>query len=102
LVYASNFELGGKRLQSISVAAQKIGRLLKLPIHVVTFRDEFDPIYIYYKNGDNSPIPLYCDKEGETDVEKIYRVLRNMIFVLSFHPAHSALISIRKEAMQFS
>jgi hypothetical protein len=28
--------------------------------------------------------------------------LRNMMFVLSFHPKHSALRLIRKEIMQFS
>ena len=102
LVYASNLELGGKRLESISVAAQKIGQLLELPTQVVTFREEFDPIYVYYKYGEDNPIPLFCDKGRETDVQAIFTALRNMIFVLSFHPGHLALKRIRKEVTQFS
>lgn len=102
LVYASNLELGGQRLQSISTAAQKLGKLLRLPTQVVTFREEFNPIYVYYKNGDDSPIPLYCDKGRRTNTETIFMALRNLIFVLSFHPSHLALKPIRKEIMQFS
>lgn len=102
LVYASNLKLSGKRLQSVSVAAEKIAELLKLPMEVVTFREEFSPIYVYYKNGDDEPVPIYCDKGREFDMQVIYEALRNMVFVLSFHPKHSALKSIRKEVMQFS
>ena len=102
LVYASNLELGGQRLQSISTAAQKIGQLLRLPTQVVTFGEEFNPIYVYYKNGDDSPIPLYCDKGRKTNAEAIFMALRNIIFVLSFLPSHLALKPIRKEVMQFS
>ncbi len=99
LVYASNLELDGKRLQSISVATEKIGQLLKLPIQVVTFGEEFDSIYVYYKKGDDSPIPLYWDRGRRTGVKKVFMALRNMIFALSFHPSHSALKPIRREVM---
>lgn len=102
LVYASNLKLSGKRLQSVSVAAEKIAELLKLPMEVVTFREDFSPIYVYYKNGDDEPVPIYCDKGREFDMQAIYEALRNMVFVLSFHPKHSALKPIRKEVMQFS
>ncbi len=102
MVYTSNLELSEKRLQSVSVAAEKIANLLKLPMEVVTFRGKFDPIYVYYKNGDDEPIPIYCDKGRKTGIQKIYKALRNMIFVLSFHPKCSALKHIRKEAMVFS
>jgi len=102
LIYASSLALNEKRLQSVSVAAEKIAELLELPIEVITFGEEFSPIYVYYKNGDDEPIPIYCDKGGEFDMQEIYKALRNMMFVLSFHPKHSALKQIRKEVMLFS
>jgi len=102
LVYASNVARSERRLQSVSVAAEKIAKLLKLPMEVVTFGEEFDPIYVYYKNGDEEPIPIYCDKSGKSGMQQIYKALRNMMFVLSFHPKHSALKRIRKEVMLFS
>ena len=86
----------------MSVAAEKMAKLLKLPMEVVTFGQEFDPIYVYYKNGDEEPIPIYCDKSGKSGMQEIYRALRNMMFVLSFHPKHSALKRVRKEVMLFS
>jgi hypothetical protein len=102
LVYASSVARTERRLQSVSVAAEKIAKLLKLPMEVVTFREEFDPIYVYYKNGDEDPIPIYCDKGGEFNMQDVYKALRNMMFVLSFHPKHSALKHIRKDVMLFS
>jgi len=102
LVYASSLALSEKRLQSVSVAAEKIAELLKLRMEVVTFGEEFGPIYVYYKNGDDEAIPIYCDKGGEFDMQEIYKALRNMMFVLSFHPKHSVLKQIRKEVMLFS
>jgi hypothetical protein len=59
-------------------------------------------IYVYYKNGEEEPIPVYCDKNGKTNTQEVYRALRKMMFVLSFHPKHSALKEIRKEIMLFS
>ena len=102
LVYASNVVLSERRLRSVSVAADKMAKLLKLPMEVVTFGEEFDPIYVYYKSGDDEPIPIYCDKGGKSGMQEIYKVLRNMMFVLSFHPKHSALKRIRKGVMLFS
>lgn len=102
LVYASSVTRSEKRLQSVSVATEKIAELLKLPMEVVTFGDEFSPIYVYYKNGDEEPIPIYCDKGGQSTAHLIYNALRNMMFVLSFHPKHSALKQVRKEIMPFS
>ena len=102
LVYASNFALNGNRLQSVSVATEKIAKMLKLPMEVVTFGEEFTPIYVYYKNGDEEPIPVYCNKGVEANMLEIYEALRNIIFVLSFHPDHSVLKPIRNEVMLFS
>jgi hypothetical protein len=102
LVYASNVARSERRFWSVNAAAKKMARLLKLPMEVVTFGEEFDPIYVYYKNSDEEPIPIYCDKGGKFGMQEIYKALRNMMFVLSFHPKHSALKRIRKDVMLFS
>jgi hypothetical protein len=102
LIYASRFISHKKRLKSVSIAAEKMAKLLKLNFEVVTFGEKITPIYVYYKSGDEEPIPLYCDKGGKVDIQEIYAALRNMMFVLSFHPKHSALRQIRNGIMQFS
>jgi len=99
-VYASSFSQ--KRMKPVSMAAEKMARLLKLNFEIKTFRKNFAPIYVYYKTGDEEPIPLYCSNNGQSHMEEVYAVLRNMMFVLSFHPKHQALRRIRKEIMQFS
>ena len=102
LVYASSFTFHQKRLKSVSMATEKMAKLLKLNFELITFGEKITPIYVYYKNGDEEPIPLYCDKGGKVNIQEIYVVLRNMMFVLSFHPKHSALRQIRNGIMQFS
>ena len=102
LIYASRFASREKQLKSVSTATGKMAKLLKLNFEVVSFGDKMAPIYVYYKNGDEEPIPLYCNSGGKTNVQEIYAALRNMMFVLSFHPKHSALRQIRNGIMQFS
>lgn len=102
LVYASNRVSRGRRLKSVSMAAEKMAELLRLDLEIVTFKEEFAPIYVYYKKGDEDPIPIYCHKRGESDMQEVYEALRNMMFVLSFHPRHSALKQMRKEVIRFS
>jgi len=102
LVYASSFASQGSRMKSVSVATERMARMLNLNVEVVTFREKFAPIYVYYKNGDEEPIPIYCNKDKKSNIKEIYTALRNMMFVLSFHPKHSALKRIRREIMQFS
>lgn len=99
-VCASSFSQ--KRLRPISMAAEKMARLLKLNFEIRTFRKSFSPIYVYYKMEDEEPIPLYCNSNSQSSMEDVYAALRNMMFVLSFHPKHQALRHIRKEIMQFS
>ena len=86
----------------MSIAAEKMARLLKLNFEIKTFRKSFTPIYVYYKTGDEEPIPVYCSNHGQSNMEEVYTALRNMMFVLSFHPKHQALRQVRKEIMQFS
>jgi len=91
-----------KRLKPVSIAAEKMAKLLKLNFEIKTFRKSFTPIYVYYKKGDEEPIPIYCNNNSQSNIEEVYTALRNMMFVLSFHPKHQALRQIRKEIMQFS
>lgn len=102
LVYASSFSSREKRLKPISNAAERMAKLLKLNVEVVTFRKKFAPIYVYYKEGEEEPIPIYCDNAERSDAQQICKVLKNMMFVLSFHPRHTALRSMRNEIMRFS
>jgi hypothetical protein len=99
-VYASSFSQ--KRMKPVSMAAEKMARLLKLNFEVKTLRKNFTPIYVYYKTGEEEPIPLYCSNNGQSRMEEVYETLRNMMFVLSFHPKYGALKQVRKEIMQFS
>jgi hypothetical protein len=102
LVYASSFSSHEKRLKPVSVAAERVAGLLKMDVEVKTFRRRFKPIYVYYKQGDEDPIPLYCNNGEKLNAEDVYTTLRKMMFVLSFHPKHSALRHARREIIQLS
>lgn len=102
LVYASNLASCRSRLKSVSAAVEKTARKLKLDMEIVSFKGGEAPIYVYYKDGAEEPVPLYCSREDEHDAEQVCRALRSMMFVLSFHPKYSALKKIRKEIMRFS
>lgn len=102
LVYASNLASCRKRLKSVSAAAEKAARTLNLDIEIVTLKSRAAPIYVYYKDGKEEPVPLYCDRNKKSSVKKVCSALRSMMFVLSFHPKYSALRKIRKEIMRFS
>ncbi len=102
LVYASNGASRRRRLKSISEAAGKTAKKLKLDLEIITLKNQASAIYVYYKNGDEEPVPLYCDKNQNPSVENVCNALRSMMFVLSFHPKYSALKKIRKEIIRFS
>lgn len=89
-------------MKPVSMAAEKIAKQLSVKFEVKKFRKRFAPIYVYYQNGDEEPIPIYCNNGGKSDIREIYRTLQNMMFVLSFHPKHWALRQVRSEIMQFS
>lgn len=102
LVYASRFRTPVTRLRSINVAAERMAKSLKLGMEIVKIGEKNAPVYIYYKNGEEEAIPIYCDRGGNSKTDEICTVLKNMMFVLSFHPKHSALRNVRREIMQFS
>jgi hypothetical protein len=104
LVYASTGVTNKKRLQSVRTATEKTAKLLNLEFEIVRFRKSFSQIYVYYENDDDNdePIPLYCDKGKASDLQEICATLRKMVFVLSFHPKHSALKQVRGAIMKLS
>jgi hypothetical protein len=102
MVYASTVAPRKKRLQSVRTATEKTAKLLNLGFEVVGFSKSFSQIYVYYENGDDEPIPIYCDEGKTCDLQEICATLKNMMFVLSFHPRHSALRQVRKEIMRLS
>ena len=102
LVYASNLVSRDNRLRHVRVATQRMAKLLNLNLEVVTFQKKFTTIYVYYKSRESEPIPIYRDSTRQPCVDEVYTAMRNMMFVLSFHPKHSALRQVRNEVMRFS
>ncbi|MGA3291112.1 MAG: hypothetical protein ABSD42_12840 [Candidatus Bathyarchaeia archaeon] len=103
MVYASTGAPERKRLESVRIATQQTAKRLKLNFEMVKTNGSTSPIYVYYEdNADEEPIPLYCDQGKMSDLEGICSALRSMMFVLSFHPKHSALRQMRKEILKLS
>jgi len=103
MVYASTGVPSRKRLDSVRTAAKDTAKRLNLDFKMVRFERASSPIYVYYEeNDDEEPIPLYCDEGKISGLEEIRSKLRSMMFVLSFHPKHSALREIRKELLKLS
>ncbi|MCS7124058.1 MAG: hypothetical protein NZ932_01390 [Candidatus Bathyarchaeota archaeon] len=101
LIYAPKRASRKGRLKVVRMAAEKTAKALNLDFEVVAFRGR-TPIYVYYKNGAEDPVPLYCDREGTKNQEEVCSALWSMMFVLSFHPKYSALKPIRRAFMRFS
>jgi hypothetical protein len=102
VVYASVTASQEERLTPVSAAVEKVAKLLKMGVEVVAFEKGFAPIYVYFQSREQDPIPIYCDGEKRFGVEEICSSIRNMLFVLSFHPKHSALKDLRDRIRQFS
>jgi hypothetical protein len=103
MVYASTGIPSGKRLESVRTAAKETAKRLNLDFEIVRFDRASSPIYVYYEESNrDEPIPLYCDEGKISNLEEIRGKLRNMMFVLSFHPNHSVLREMRKEILKLS
>jgi len=100
-VYASAGESPKNRLQSVRTAAEKMAKQLNLNFEMVK-RTGAAQIYVYYENGNEDPIPLYCDEGKTGDFTEISSKIRNMMFVLSFHPKHSGLKQVRQSLFTLS
>jgi hypothetical protein len=93
-IYASNEH---RRLKIVKPAVAKAAETLKLRIEVAQTK-KILPIYVYYRSEcDEEEIPVYCDWGKDGNEEDVYCAIKNMMFVLSFHPRHSALQTVRKE-----
>jgi tRNA U34 2-thiouridine synthase MnmA/TrmU len=97
MVCASSFASCESRFKVVSMAAEKMAKSLNVNVEVKKFKKRFSPIYVYYKEGNDEPIPIYCNNGEKSNIQEIYTTLKNMMFVLSFHPKHSALKQIREE-----
>jgi hypothetical protein len=96
MVYASTVSSPKQRLRSVSTATEKMAKQLNMDFEVVKQREGCGQIYVYYEQGGDEPIPIYCDEGKTGDLQEIHSRLRNMMFVLSFHPRHTALKQARK------
>jgi hypothetical protein len=81
------------------MATEKTAKLLNLGFEVVNSHRSYSPIYVYYENGCDEPVPIYCDEGKSFESHEICSTLRNMMFVLSFHPRNAALRQARKAIM---
>jgi len=103
LVYTSTGLPSKKRLESVRDAVKETAKRLNLNFEIIRFDRSSFPIYVYYEEGEgHGPIPLYCDEGKISDLEEISNVLRNMMFVLSFHPKHSVLREMRSKLFKLS
>ena len=102
MVYTSVRSLSKKRLDSVRVAAEQTAKRLNLDFEIVRFEEKAIPIYVYYGEKDEEPIPLYCDEGKISGLDEICRSLSNMMFVLSFHPNRSGLRQMRNELIKLS
>src|SRR3972149_2999082 len=90
-VYASSFVSRGRRLEPVRAATEKMARRLKLGFEVKTFRKKFAPIYVYYANGDDEPVPIYCLRTLKYNVSVTQTPLNPQLILRKVHPKHSAL-----------
>lgn len=102
LIYASSSAPKRSRLEPVSSAAEKMAKQLRMNLEIKTFRKRFTQIYVYYKGDGDEPIPIYCSKGETSNSDEVYSVLKNMMFVLSFHPKQVALRHVRERIKRFS
>ena len=94
MVYTSNGPTTN-RLRVVSKAVSKVANSLKLKTEF-SLRRELLSIYVYYRSEAGDEIPIYSDWGKSSNEEDVHRAIRSMMFVLSFHPNHPNLRTIRK------
>jgi hypothetical protein len=102
MVYASTCFPSRKRLESVRSAAEETAKRLNMDFQVVKSAQSSSPIYVYYEGDGAEPIPLYCDEGKMSNLEEITSAIKNMLFVLSFHPKQTSLRSMRSEIVKLS
>jgi hypothetical protein len=102
LIYTPQTTERQTRLKAIKSAASKIAQPLKLQVQIIHITKTF-PTYVYYKKDDDpEEIPVYCDSQRTLREREIYESMKSVIFTLSFHPKHSALLTARKEILSLA
>jgi hypothetical protein len=102
LVYSSTASSRNRRLDAIKAVIEKMAQQLNMDFEMVEQVKGATQTYVYYENGNEEPVPLYCDEGKTDDLQQICAKLKNMMFVLSFHPKHTALKQVRSSIMTFS
>jgi len=100
LVYAPPSSLRNERLKTISKAVVKIAEKLGAEVEITRRRDVLS-IFVFYKNGGEEEIPVYCDWGKNWDEDDIYHSIRSVVYALSFHPRYSVLQKIREVRMEW-
>jgi hypothetical protein len=95
-IYASSTPRA-ERLKVIGSAVARVADSLNLETELSRKRKLLS-IYVYYRGSEGDEIPIYCDWGKSWDEKDVYKAIKNMMFVLSFHPHHPALRTLRKEA----
>ena len=95
LIYSSRTQ-SPERLKIVGSAVSKVANSLNFKTEAFP-RRELLSIYVYYKNGAEDEIPVYCDWGKHWKEKDVSRAIRNMMFVLSFHPRHSSLRAMRSQ-----
>ena len=99
LIYAPNSsDVGFSGVKNVKSAATKIAKRLKLGVEVIQ-REDLTSIWVYFENRDGQLVPVYFNYWPDCPEEEVYLKIRNMMFVLSFHPRFRSLKSIRREVM---
>jgi hypothetical protein len=99
LIYTPQTMDRQERLKAIKSAASKIAEPLKLQIQIIPLTKKF-PTYVYYmREDDPEKIPIYCDSQKTQREKEIYQSMKTILFTLSFHPKHSALLTARKKML---
>lgn len=102
MIYTSSASSLNQNLISVQRVTEKLAQQLNLDFEIVRQTKGFNQIYVYYENGNEDPIPLYCNEGKSDNQQEILSKIRNMIFVLSFHPKHAALRQARNTIMTLS
>lgn len=95
LIYASRFSRRRDRLKTVGRAVVRVAERLGVNIEVYP-RKNILSIFVYYTNGNNEEIPVYCDWGKTLNEEDVYHAIRSVIYALSFHPRYEVLQTIRK------
>ncbi len=94
MIYMSNVQ-NPERVRVVGSAVLRVASSLKLETELSSRRKMLS-IYVYYRSDAGEEIPVYCDWGKSWREEDVCRAIRNMMFVLSFHPSYPRLAMMRK------